>query len=319
MIDISIIIVNWNSKFYLYNCIKSIINKNSVLKKEIIVVDNASGDESVELVKRDFPNVTVIMNETNYGFSKANNIGIKHSQGKYVFIINPDVEIVNNCINILYQFMEKNQNIGILGPKIISNNGITQRSYMGLPTLWNTFCRSLALDRLFPRFKLFGGLMMTYRKINSTSNVDVINGCFWVVRREAIHDVGLLDERFFMYGEDIDWCKRFHDNDWEVVYFPYAEAIHFGGGSSSNAPTRFYIEMQNANLQYYDKYCGKLRKRIYHVILLMYQFVRIVINLLFYMFSVKERGLYKEKVKKYYKCLSWLIFQEHKYSTIVCQ
>ena len=141
-------------------------------------------------------------------------------------------------------YMNEHPEIGMLGPQILDSNGNIQRSCMGFPTLWNTSCRALALDTLFPKSKLFGGYMMTFWPHDSIRDVNVINGCFWMVKREALDEVGLLDERFFIYAEDKDWCKRFWDAGWKVVYFPEAKAIHYGGASSSNAPIKFHIEMQ---------------------------------------------------------------------------
>ena len=228
MVNISIIIPSWNAKKYLQTCIESTIRETQNYKTEIIVVDNASTDGSVELVKEQFQHVKLICNDANLGFATANNIGIKNSSGKYIFLINSDVKVLNGTIGLMLAYMNEHPEIGMLGPQILDSNGNIQRSCMGFPTLWNTFCRALALDTLFPKSKLFGGYMMTFWPHDSIRDVNVINGCFWMVKREALDEVGLLDERFFIYAEDKDWCKRFWDAGWKVVYFPEAKAIHYG-------------------------------------------------------------------------------------------
>ena len=153
-IDLSIIIVSWNSKNYLVKCIDSILSKKSNIKYEIIVVDNASVDGSPEILRLKYPDVIIIQNPDNFGFAKANNIGIKESSGKYICFVNSDVEVLDNCIYNMYTFMEENMDVGMAGPKIIGKDKIVQRSCMGFPTLWNLFSRSMALDLLFPGNKV---------------------------------------------------------------------------------------------------------------------------------------------------------------------
>jgi GT2 family glycosyltransferase len=308
MKNISIIIVNYNAKDYLYNCIQSILNNNSKLSIEILIVDNLSTDGSVNYIKDSFPFINIIENNNNLGFAKGNNIGIAKSSGKYIMLINPDVVLMEGCLENIYEFMENNTNIGLLGPKIIDSCGKTQRSCMGFPTIWNSFCRSLYLDRMFPKIKLFGGLLLGYWGHDYNKSVDVINGCFWAVRRKAMENVGLLDESFFMYGEDIDWCRRFHYHGWDVYFYKDAEAIHFGGVSSSSAPNRFYIELQKANIKYYNKYNkNKLLQSLYWLIVVNYQVTRIMYHFIRYIFYNKNRDESKNHLIMYWKCMEWLL------------
>jgi len=276
MIDLSIIIVSWNAREFLSKCLWSLKTSMTDYYTEIIVVDNASTDGSQELVRDQFPRVNLICNDTNLGFAKAINIGVSHCRGKYVCLINSDVEVLEDCFVRMIAYMEHHPEVGMLGPQIIDPNGNIQRSCMGFPTLWNTFCRALALDSLFPKVKLFGGYLMTYWEHNTMRNVDVINGCFWMIKREALDQVGLLDEQFFIYAEDLDWCKRFTMADWEIVYFPMAEALHYGGASSSNAPVRFYIEMQKANLKFWRKHYGRFSYSVYYAINVLHHFLRVL-------------------------------------------
>jgi GT2 family glycosyltransferase len=302
----SIIIVSWNAAKYLSDCIKSIIRQISFLDTEVIVVDNASTDGSPELVGKEYPEVRLIKNYENLGFAKANNIGIRSCSGEYIFFINSDVEVKLNCIQSMISYMEDHPIIGLLGPKVLSANGTTQRSCMYYPTLWNTFCRMLALDSLFPKSRLFSSYMMTSWSHNDVSDVEVINGCFWLVRRKALNSVGLLDERFFIYAEDIDWCKRFQKAGWKIVFYPGAEIIHYGGASSSNDPVKFNIEKEKANIQLWEKYQKKKGKYAYFTILYIHNILRIIGFSIYKYIAPQNRAPIDHKIQRSMACIHWL-------------
>ena len=270
----SVIVVSWNAKAFLLKCIDSLQRQSLPESPEIIVVDNASADGSAQAVKDSYPRVKLIVNDGNYGFAKANNIGIRVSAGDYLFLVNSDVVVSDRCFAKCIQHMESHPEIGMLGPRIVGTDGKVQRSCMSYPTLWNTLCRAFALDSLFPRSKLFGSQLLTYWNHDDTRAVEVVNGCFWLLRRSALDQVGLLDERFFIYGEDIDWCKRFNENGWKVVFFAEAEALHYGGASSANAPLRFNLEMQRANIQYWTKHHSRLESTAFLAISVLHHALR---------------------------------------------
>jgi GT2 family glycosyltransferase len=272
--SISVVIVSWNAKSYLLKCLQSIVEQRHDDLIEVIVVDNASTDGSPEAVNEHFPAVTVIRNPDNYGFARANNIGIAATTGDYLMLVNSDVEVRPDCFRKMVAYMESHAEVGILGPKIVGTNGKTQRSCMGYPSLWNTFTRALALDSMFPGSARFGGQLLTYWGHDDIRSVGVINGCFWMVRRAAMDQVGLLDERFFIYGEDVDWCKRFNTGGWKVTFYPDAEALHYGGASSANAPVRFYLEMQRAQYQYWTKHHSRIASFSFLMINLLHHLVR---------------------------------------------
>jgi GT2 family glycosyltransferase len=304
MAFISIIIVSWNAKKYLAECLDSIY-RSLPNDTEIIVVDNASSDGSPDAVRDAFPGVHLVLNDDNYGFAKANNIGIQASTGEYIFFINSDVVVKAGCFGKMISYMDNHLDIGVLGPKIIGPNGEVQRSCMGFPSLWNSFSRALALDTIFLGMKLFGGHLMTYWPHNDIRPVDVINGCFWMVRRKALQATGPLDERFFIYGEDIDWCKRFHDKGWEVVFYPEAEAIHYGGASSANAPLKFFIEMQRADYQYWEKHHTRLASIAFLSIRLLHYTVRLAGGIVAYPFRRKKRPEVLYKIKRSLAAIRW--------------
>jgi len=307
---ISIIIVSWNAKKYLKECLESLESEVSKYDSEIIVVDNASNDGSPELVSEYFKQVKLIRNELNLGFAKANNIGINNSSGKYLFLINSDIKIIKDCMKILIEYGEQNLEAGIIGPKILTSEGKIQRSCMGFPTLWNSLCRTLALDSLLPKSKIFCGQLLNYWDHNSIRNVDVINGCFWMVRREALNKVGLLDEDFFIYGEDIDWCKRFNTIGWKVVFFPGAKAIHYGGASSANDPKKFFIEMQRANIKYWNKHHNCYAKNLFVFLLLVYNFTRILGNGLKFILSNRGNSDLYNKIQNNWGAIKWIVSRE---------
>jgi hypothetical protein len=276
------------------------------LKTEIIVVDNASADGTPDLIRKEFPHICLKMNASNDGFARANNVGMLISQGKYISLINSDVWVPPNCLDRLVRFMEENPLIGIVGPKMIGGDGKAKRSCMRFPTLWSVFCRALAVDTLFKKSKLFNGYMMRGFEHDRLMDVDVLNGWFWVVRREALELVGLLDEQFFMYGEDVDWCYRFRKAGWRVVFYPGAEAMHYGGGSSEKAAARFYVEKQRANAQCWMKHKRRSSLWIYLAIVWLHELLRTLGYLSAYIFARSSRSNSKHKIYRSLACLSSL-------------
>ena len=306
MPDISIVIVSWNCKKFLVDCLASLRNQVVPDLVEVIVVDNASSDGTPEAVREHYPNVSLIENTANLGFARGNNIGIELSTGKYIFLINPDVIVLDQCITRMLRFMEDKPDIGMLGPAILDTSGTVQRSCMRKPTLWNQFCRSVGLDSLTASSQIFGGFLMKDFRFNQIREVDIINGCFWMVRREALDNVGTLDAEFWMYGDDLDWCHRFRLAGWRIVFFPEARAIHYGGGSSETAPALYYIEMNRANLQYWRKYHNFISYSCYWLLLDVAHALRSVALGVLYLTKRSDRSNTLPKLKKYIACLLWL-------------
>lgn len=305
MPDISIIIVNWNANGHLINCLNS-LSKFKRSGWEIIVIDNASTDGSPEEVETQFPQVKLIENKENLGFAKGNNIGIRASTGRYVCLINSDVIVLDGCIEKLIEFMDKNPSVGVAGPRILNPDRSLQVSCLHFPSLWNNLCQVLGFNKLFPKSVFFSEPFMKYWAHDEIRKVDSLSGCFWMVRRKAMDEVGLLDEDFFFYGEDIDWCRRFHNAGWDVVFYPGAEAIHIGRASSSNAPVRFYIELQKADLRYWRKHHGRLGQSAYWMIILLRQLVRLPVYVMVYIFRPGVRSNAIFKFKRALICIGWM-------------
>ena len=306
---VSVIIVSWNACDYLVQCLKSLTPDVCVYPMEIIVVDNASSDGSAEAVASRFPNVRLIRNSANLGFAKANNIGIAHSRGRYLALINSDVKLLPHCLTRLVDYCEQHPEVGMVGPRIFGGDGKLQRSCRGFPTLWNMFCRALALDRIFPRYKLFTSYTLWHWLQNDLRTVDILAGSFWLVRRQAVEQVGLLDESFFMYGEDMDWCKRFWDRGWKLVFVPSAEAFHYGGASSANAPLRFYIEKQRADFQYWKKHHSRLSVVCFFIVSCMHLILRALGYSLALLFARSARQACRYKVRRSLACLRWMVLR----------
>jgi GT2 family glycosyltransferase len=305
-IDVSIIIVNWNTKGHLIKCLRSIYGTTKNLDYEIYVVDNGSSDGSPEVVMKQFPQVCLIRNNNNLGFARANNIAISKSSGRYICLINSDILVLNRCIKNLLTFMDSHPRVGLVSPRILNPDRTLQPNWRRFPTLWRSLLRTFAVDRLFPTSPLFLGKSENYWTDKPVRNVDVLIGCFWIIRRQAIAQVGLMDEDFFIYGEDYDWCKRFHEADWDLVYHPGAEAIHYGSLSFNNAPVMLYIEMNKAQLLYRKKHHGNISKRCHIIIIFLQQVIRIVSYGILYTAMEAKRKDISFKIKRSAACLSWL-------------
>lgn len=306
MVDLSVVIVNWNAKDFLLDCIQTIVDQTLQYSFEVIVVDNASSDGSAEAVRKRFPSVQIICNESNVGFAKANNIGIKRSTGGYICLVNSDIKLVHGCLDMMCDYMRKHPEVGLLGPQILNKDLSIQHSCSELPSLRSTLMHALALDKLFPRLRFFRTRFMNDFDYRSPRNVEVLSGCLLMARRDALEVVGLLDERFFFYKEDVDWSKRFNDAHWQVMFYPEPKAIHFGGGSSSLAPTRFRIEMERANLKYWQKHHSWLAQKLMIAFGLIHYWLRISGWSVTYLLKSGDKVTAKDMIKKNIACLCWL-------------
>lgn len=307
MVDISAVIVTWNAKQLVAGCLDSLSTESRQGSLEIIVVDNASSDGAPELVRSTYPHVRLIRNEENLGFAKATNIGINASAGRYICLINSDIVVLDGCLDKMRNYMDANQHIGVLGPKVLNADRTLQPSCRSFPGLWSGFCRALALDKLLPRSKAFGREFMTHWSHETASRVDYLSGCFMMARREAVNQVGLLDEDFFFYAEDKDWCKRFWDKGWEVVYYPDAAVVHYMCGSSSRDPIKYYVQEIRANLHYYLKHHGQRASFIFLMISLLHQVMRILGVGMLWPFLSASDGVRKESMKRSLAGMSWIL------------
>jgi GT2 family glycosyltransferase len=252
--DISVVIVAWNAKRYLELCLESLEKAPSRRSMETLVVDNASTDGTVEMVEARFPWVKLIKSPENLGFAKGNNVAIRQCQGRYIALVNPDVIVLPGCLDALADFLDQNPKVGNVGPRVLNPDMTLQSSCRRFPTLWNSFCDATGLATKFKKTRLFAGEHMFYFPHDRTLAVDVLVGCFSFIRRETFDAVGLLDEKLFMYGDDVDWCRRAWKAGWKVVFFPGAQAIHDRGKTTAPYPVRFAVAQQKSILYYWSKY-----------------------------------------------------------------
>lgn len=253
VVDLSVIIVNWNTKEELRACLRS-IHEGDGVRVEIIVVDNASEDSSVEMLKNEFPGVRVIENEANYGFARAANIGIRASSGRYVLLLNPDTEVQPLAFPALVRFGDENPGIGIVGPKILNPNGTLQYSCRRFPTIGAAIFRNTLLGRLFPQNPYTRDYLMIRWDHRETMDVDWVSGAAMLIRRRMLEEIGLLDERFYMYCEDVDLAYRAWKKGWRVTYYPHVHVTHVIGRSSDRCPNRMTLQFHKSMYRLYCKH-----------------------------------------------------------------
>ncbi|MGK9477440.1 glycosyltransferase [Melioribacter sp. OK-6-Me] len=246
MIDLSIIIVNYNVKEFLLNLLESIRKATNNLSIEVIVVDNASEDGSVEAIKAKFPEVVLIVNEKNVGFGAANNIALKKARGKYLLLLNPDTIVKEDTFSKMIEFFEKNPDAGIAGCKVLNPDGTLQLACRrSFPGPWTSFTKVMGLSSLFPKSKFFARYNLTYLDENQTYEVDAVSGAFLMMRREVYEKIGGFDPQFFMYGEDLDLCYRAQKAGYKVYYVHSTEIFHYKGEStkrSSIDETKYFYD-----------------------------------------------------------------------------
>lgn len=255
-LEISVVIVGWNAEHYLELCLESLAKAPPRRSMEVLLVDNASTDNSVEMVEAKFPWVKLIKSSENLGFAKGNNVAIRQCQGRYIALVNPDVIVFPGCLDALADYLDENPKVGNVGPRVLNPDLSLQSTCRRFPTLWNNFCSAAGLSARFKNSRFFAGEHMFYFPHDRTLSVDVLVGCFSMIRREAFDTVGLLDEGLFMYGDDVDWCRRAWSAGWQVVFYPGAQAIHDRGKITAPYPVRFAVAQQRSVLHYWTKHHG---------------------------------------------------------------
>jgi len=278
MIDVSICIPTLNASNYLRNCLRSIQDQHLLiwasagtngadhpdedtsaqdhrLSIEVIIVDNASSDDTLQMLAGEYPAVRLITNSSNLGFTHPVNQALQLSQGRYMLLLNPDTVVLPGAINELVGYIETHPEVGICGPKVLNGDGTLQKACKrGVSRPWATFSYFSGLYALFPHSKLFGGYLLNYLDEDKIHEVDGISGSCMLIRRSVVDQIGYLDERFFAYQEDADYCFQAKKAGWKVVYFPSAQVIHYGGQGGSRAqPYKSIIEWHRSYYLYYRK------------------------------------------------------------------
>jgi len=253
MKSFSIIIVNYNTQSLILSCLRFIYQQDEYVD-EVIVVDNHSTDGSQEAIRHEFPTVKLIENSRNEGYARAVNKGLTRCRGKLVLVLNSDVELRPDALKNSIDFMQRHPDAGIAGCKLLNPDGSLQPSCEGFPGLWNVTCESFFFDRLFPRSRLFDGLHLKRFSYDRVAKVDRVIGAFLLVNRQALEEIGLMDEQFFFYSEEVDWCYRARRKDWAVYFFPQTEVIHHWGGSADMVSPALFVERHKNRYMFYRKY-----------------------------------------------------------------
>ncbi len=258
--DISIIIVSWNTKELTCECISSIYQQTSKVSYEIIVVDNGSADGSAKAIKGRFPDVRIIANKTNRGYAAACNQGIRESQGRYVLLLNSDIVILDGAIEKTVIYADCKPDAGLIACQVRNDDGSVLKTSFCFPSIPNLIFWTFGLSKIFKNNRLFGRERMKWWARDTERQVDVITGMFMLARRHAIDEVGLMDEDYFFYGEEVDWCYRFHKAGWKVMFWPGAGIVHVGGGrqSSRKVPVRAFVQEQKSTLIFFRKRRGQI-------------------------------------------------------------
>ncbi len=281
MTDLGIVIVNWNTRDLLERCLETVYDGAGDLSIVVVVVDNGSSDGSAEMVAGSFPQATLIAGHGNVGYPAGNNLGLRAlgyadrpgdsapDSPRYALLLNPDTEVPPGALAAMMAFMDSHPEVGAAGPKIVLPDGsLDLACRRSLPTVEVSLWRLTRLSKLFPRSRLFGKYNLTYLDENETTEVGSLVGAFMMVRCEAVQQVGLLDETFFMYGEDLDWCKRIGEAGWKVIYYPEVQIRHVKRAASRRSP-RAQFEFVRAFLIFYRKHYRATTPWMIHVAVLL--------------------------------------------------
>lgn len=256
--DLTVSIVNTNNRAYLEKCLGSIFARTRDLTFQVIVTDNASSDDSAAMVLRHFPQVVLLRSAERLGFAASHNRALERGTGRYLLILNEDTEICEQCFETLVRFMDAHFPVGACGPQLLNPDGSLQRTGNRFPTLVFGAFEALSLNRLFPRNPVLQHNTYADWDRSTPRAVDAVSGAALLIRREAMMQIGLLDPKFFIYSEELDWCFRLHQLGWQVYYLPAARLIHYGGQSTAvRAPKKFHDIHWNSFLYYYEKHFGK--------------------------------------------------------------
>ena len=300
--DLSVIVVNWNTRDLLAQCLESIYANPPAGEFEIIVVDNASADGSAAMVRERFSSVTLIENQHNPGFAAANNQAIERALGGYLLLLNPDTVVMSDALDALVRFMDNYPAAGAAGSMLLNSDSSLQLSCHPYPTIGRELWRLLHLDYLYP----LGAYPMEKWPTDRPRMVDTVRGASLLVRKEVIEQVGLLDETFFMYSEEVDWCARINDGGWRIYWVPDSQIVHFGGQSTRQIPTEMFLQLYRAKLMYFRKHGGPFSGHLYKAVLLIASMFRVLFAPVAWLLMPDKRDEYARTMADYRRLLGSL-------------
>ena len=308
MKDISISIVSWNTKGVLKNCLASIYSTARDISFEIIVVDNNSSDGSVEMVREEFPGIILISNTENLGFAKANNQAYEKASGRYFLILNSDTIVKPEALETMVRFMDSHPEAAALGPRLIYEDGSLQPSCRAFPDLLTAFFQMSYLEKIFPKNKFIGKYLMGYWNHDDLREVDQPMGACLMFRKKALEEVGILDEQFFMYFEEVDLCFRIKKSGWKIYFIPDAQVIHLENKSSDMVWDKAHIYFFESMVKYFRKNLGNLKTFILKIIILKGIFIRFFIWGIFLLTGKRKKIDIGKRYSTYFKLLAKLAF-----------
>ena len=289
-IDVSICIVTYRARDFLRDSLRSIYGTVDALSIEIIVVDNHSEDGTIEMLRQEFPDVHLLVNDHNTGYTYPNNQAIRESSGRYIMLINPDTLVKPNAISELVKFLDEHPEAGIVSPKVLNRDGTLQKQCRRSEARpWDTFCYFSGLSKIFPNDKRFAGYLMTYLSEDIVHEAEAVSGSCMLIRRTVIEQIGGLDENFFAYQEDTDFCRRTRMADWKIFFNPSAQIVHFAGeGGSGVQPFRSIVEWHRSYYLYYRKHFARDYWFVFNGIYYLGMFIKLGISLLANLFRRKK-------------------------------
>lgn len=257
--DVTVIIVSYNTRLLTLQCLRSVLAETRHCSLEIIVVDNASVDGSVEAIARQYPGVTLIANHENRGFAAANNQGLRLARGRYLLLLNPDTVILDGAIDRIVAYADQRPELGIVGCQVLQDEHTVQPTCFAFQTPLNVLLSFSGLSRLWPRNRWLARPEMGWWARDSEREVDVVSGMFMLVRTAALRQVGPMDEGYFVYGEEADWCYRFRRAGWPCCFAPVARILHVHGGgqSTDQRSVPMYVQNQKSVLLFNRKHYGR--------------------------------------------------------------
>lgn len=299
-VDLSVVIVSWNTRELVRQCLHSLEETlSSSLSVEVFVVDNCSSDDSVEIIAREFPWVDLISSSTNLGFAGGNNQALVLCHGRYVLLLNPDTVVKPGALEILVRFMDEHADAGAASSMLLNPDGTLQHSCYPAPTLRRELWRLLHLDWLYP----YGSYPMPKWDRDTSRQIDIAQGACLIIRHQVLDQVGLFDEKYFMYSEEMDLCLRILQARWNIYWVPSAEVIHYGGQSTEQVATVMFVQLFRSKVIFFRKHYGERRAQAYKMILLITSLVRLAFSPLILLEHPSKRRLHRDLVNRYRKLI----------------
>jgi GT2 family glycosyltransferase len=300
--DVSILIVSWNVRDLLLDCLRSIASCGDVCQREIVVVDNLSQDGSAEAVRSAFPDVRWIQNAQNAGFAGGNNLGFAHCAGRYVLLLNPDTLVFPGALDALVTFLDEHPQAGAAGSRLLNPDGSLQACCFAFPTVAREFWRLMHLDRLLP----FGTYDMRRWSETAPRGVDAVQGTSLALRPSALDGEALFDTRYFMYTEEIDLCYRLHQAQWGVFYVPASCVRHYGGQSTRQTALPMFLSLYRTKTQFIRKHHGALNALLYRAVLLLTALPRLLPAAVAWMLPAPRRAALRRTAYDYWRLIQSL-------------